>query len=161
MVMTQPGRTHPVSDAERASFGMSAWAWLPASTRCVLKAFPPTAPELAKWTSYESIFPFSQSCLGTIFCCLSSFYASPKSVVGLLRSLGVSVKNPGTWSFPNHVSRSVPVTLIRNKVRGIWSCDLFRPVLFRPALLLNVYWIRHISWAHATCSQQLFCFYWS
>lgn len=57
--MIQPGRTHPVSDAEAASFGMSSCACVPASAQCVLKALPPTAPELAEWASYESIFPFS------------------------------------------------------------------------------------------------------
>ena len=83
-----PCGIHPVSDRELASFGMSPWADLPGSTHYVLKALPPTAAELAGWTSCGSVFPFSQSYLSTVICYLSTFYSKPGPALALLRNLG-------------------------------------------------------------------------
>lgn len=85
--MIWPCGIHPASDRELASFGMSPCADLPASTHYVLKALPPTAAELAGWTSCGSVFPFSQSYLSMVICCLSTFYSRPGPALGLFRNL--------------------------------------------------------------------------
>lgn len=75
----------------------------------VLKAFPPTGSELARWTSRGSLFPFSQSCCSMVLCCLSTCCSRPEPALGLLKNLGVWGREspvngvsiqPGIWTFP-------------------------------------------------------------
>lgn len=138
---------------------MSPCAGLPASTHYVLKVLPPTAAELAGWASCGSVFPFSQSCLSTVICCLSTFYSRPSPALGLLRNLGAVGKEKalltvctiqlGIWAFPTFSATG--------QNRGymiIWF-------VLNHILLLNVPWSPHIFCAHVMCSQSPFWSSWS
>jgi hypothetical protein len=106
-----------------------------------LKALPPTAAELAGWTSCGSVFPFSQSCLSTAFCCLSVFCSSPGPALGLLRNLEKSPVNN-----VDHVARCVILSLLSSMARWLWTSSrqgqrryttvgLFKPHSFTECVL--------------------------
>ena len=161
--MIQPYRIHPVSDRELSSFGMSPCADLPTSTHYVLKALPPTAAELAGWTSCGSVFPFSQSNLSMMICCLSTFYSRPGPALGLFRNLGaVRKKTPinGVYHKARHLSlphltNHIPLALNQPQA-GAEPRICNHLVCLNHIPLLNATWSPHISCVHVLCDQKPF-----
>lgn len=147
---------------------LQAWACLPALVcqpphTIFLRALPPTAAELAGWTSCGSVFPFSQSCWGTVFCCLSAFYSRPGPALGLLETWQLLEKREpvnGAYrtvrhlSLP-HLSSHTPLALDQQYAGAEQRvCDHL--VCLNQILLLNVHRSPYISCAHVMCSQNPF-----